>query len=41
MTKLDIITPVNIVGTLKYGVVGVTFDITGTYNGNYTFAYAT
>ena len=41
MTKLDITTPVNIVGTLKYGVVGVTFDITGTYNGNYTFAYAT
>ncbi len=39
MTKLDVTTPVRILGNLKYSVIGLNADVTGTYNGNYTFAY--
>ncbi|NLX92571.1 MAG: hypothetical protein GXZ02_01665 [Clostridiales bacterium] len=40
MTKLDVTTPVQIKGDLKYTVIQLKdTDVTGTYNGNYTFAY--
>lgn len=39
MTKLDITTPANIIGKLKYGIIGINADVTGTYRGNYTFTY--
>ncbi len=38
-TKLDITTPANITGKLKYGIIGINADVTGTYKGNYTFTY--
>lgn len=38
-TKLDISTPANITGKLKYGIIGINADVTGNYKGNYTFAY--
>lgn len=39
LTKLDITTPANITGKLKYGIIGINADVTGNYRGNYTFAY--
>lgn len=39
LTKLDITTPANITGKLKYSLIGINADVTGTYRGNYTFAY--
>ena len=39
MTKLDVTTPANITGKLKYGIIGINADVTGTYKGNYTFTY--
>lgn len=39
ITKLDIVTPATIAGKLKYGIVGINADVTGTYKGNYTFIY--
>ena len=40
MTKLDVTTPVQIKGDLKYGIIRLSgTDVIGTYNGNYTFAY--
>jgi hypothetical protein len=39
ITKLDITTPAQITGKLKYGILGINADVTGTYKGNYTFAY--
>ena len=39
MTKLDVTTPVRILGNLKYGFIELNADVTGTYKGNYTFAY--
>jgi hypothetical protein len=40
MTKLDVTTPVRVMGDLKYGVIQLKdTDILGTYNGNFTFAY--
>ena len=40
MTKLDVTTPVRTVCDLKYGVIQLNnTDVTGTYNGNYTFVY--
>ncbi len=39
ITKLDVSTPATITGKLKYGFIGIDADITGNYNGNYTFAY--
>jgi hypothetical protein len=39
ITKLDIITPATINGKLKYGIIGINADVTGTYKGNYTFVY--
>lgn len=38
-TKLDITTPANITGKLKYGFIGINADVTGTYEGNFTFSY--
>jgi len=39
ITKLDITTPAQITGKLKYGLIGINADVTGTYKGNYTFTY--
>lgn len=40
MTKLDVTTPIRVMGDLVYGVIQLKdTDIVGTYNGNYTFAY--
>lgn len=39
MIKLDVTTPVQILGKLEYGNIGLDIDVSGTYNGNYTFAY--
>ena len=39
MTKLDVTTPVHILGNLKFSVIWLDIDVTGTYKGNYTFAY--
>lgn len=39
LTKLDVTTPANITGKLKYKALGINADVVGTYKGNYTFKY--
>ncbi len=39
ITKLDVATPARITGRLKYGLIGINADVTGNYDGNYTFTY--